>query len=116
MNLISRFYDEASVFDDSLIIIALFLIFNKKTDDNIIELKTKLEDLVLSDSIVDSMIELQENYRTKEFKQIVNQLSDIDGLIQRYYINDNILKHNKQVIKSIRKRYKLKRKQNAKSK
>ncbi len=116
MNLISRFYDEASVFDDSLIIIALFLIFNKKTDDNIIELKTKLEDLVLSDSIVDSMIELQENYRSKEFKQIVNQLSDIDGLIQRYYINDNILKHNKQVIKSIRKRYKLKRKQNAKSK
>ena len=116
MTLIKRFYDECAVFDDSLLIVALFLIFNRQTNDNIVELKTKLEDLDLTESILEGMLNVQDNYRIKEFKAIVSQLSDIDGLIQRYYINDEILKHNKMIIKNIRKRYKLKRKQNVKSK
>jgi hypothetical protein len=103
---IQRFYDEVIVFNDSLIIVALFLIFNKQTKCDIVELKDKLENLEISDSMIDNMLIVQENYTAKEFKLIVKQLTNLDGLIKRYQVNQTILKFNTTIIKKIRKRYK----------
>jgi hypothetical protein len=103
---IQKFYDEVLVFNDSPVIVALFLIFNMKSNCNIVELKDKIENLTIADDILEGMLVVQENYTTKEFKQIITQLSGLDGIIRRYKINDPILKFNKSIIKKIRKKYK----------
>ena len=104
MSLIKQFYDEIAVFDDSYLILALFMIFNKETNQDIVTLKSDLEDLIINENTIEMMLRVQENYNSKDFKRIIRQLSDIDGLIMRYKINENILKANKQIAKRARKK------------
>lgn len=108
---IERFYDITSDFNDSLSLIAILLIVNKKTELNFIDLKYKLCELEFNSDMIDDIEEVSLSIRSEDLGRLIRLISPIDGLFVREKPRDI-----PSVITEGRKRYKNKRTAKAKRK
>lgn len=82
-NLIERYYDTCSDFNDSLSLIAILLIVNKKSELTFPELKNHLSELAFKADTIDSIEELALSIESSDMGRLIRLLSPIDLLFVR---------------------------------
>ena len=83
IQLIERFYDISSDFDDSISLIALALIFTKRSDLDFVTLKNKLCDLELTQELIESIEDLAISTLSEDMLRLIRLISPIDNLFVR---------------------------------
>lgn len=81
--LINRYYDIASDFNDSISLIAILLIINKKSELSFPELKEYLGNLELGLKIVEDIEDIALSIQSSEMGRLIRLLSPIDLLFVR---------------------------------
>lgn len=81
--LVERYYDISSDFNDSLSLIAILLIINKKSELTFPELKTHLNELDFKADIIDSIEEIALSTESHDMGRLIRLLSPIDQLFAR---------------------------------
>lgn len=81
--LVERYYDISSDFNDSLSLIAILLIINKKSELTFPELKTHLNELEFKADIIDSIEEIALSTESHDMGRLIRLLSPIDQLLVR---------------------------------
>lgn len=83
IELVERFYDIASDFNDSLSLIAIMLIVTKRSELDFVELKTTLCDLEFDGALVDQIEDLACSTPSHDMGRLIRLLSPIDKLFVR---------------------------------
>ena len=81
--LINRYYDIASDFNDSISLIAILLIINKKSEMTFPELKSYLSDLDLDLKTVEDIEDITLSIQSSDMGRLIRLLSPIDLLFVR---------------------------------
>jgi hypothetical protein len=81
--LIDRYYEIASDFNDSISLISILLIINKKSELTFPELKAHLVDLDFNSDLLDDIEDVALSIESQELKRLVRLLSPIDQLFVR---------------------------------
>lgn len=82
-NLIERYYDTCSDFNDSLSLIAILLIINKKSELTFPELKNLLNELEFEEDIIDHIEDMALSIESYDMGRLIRLLSPIDQLFVR---------------------------------
>jgi len=100
-HLIDRYYDLASDFNDSLSLIAILLIINKKSELTFPELKTQLSELEFNSDMIDSIEEVALLIESHDMGRLIRLLSPIDQLFVRERPRDipSIITKGREVMK-----------------
>lgn len=80
--MINRYYDIASDFGDSLCLIAILLIINKKTDLNFVEMVEMLNSLKFDGGTLDNMEDLALMINNNDMRVFIKQILPLDRLIE----------------------------------
>lgn len=81
--LIERYYDVCSDFNDSLSLIAILLIINKKSELSFPDLKTLLNELEFEEDIVNHIEDLTLSIKSEDMGRLIRLISPIDKLFVR---------------------------------
>lgn len=81
--LVERYYDISSDFNDSLSLIAILLIINKKSELTFPELKTHLNELEFKSDTIDNIEEIALTTESHDMGRLIRLLSPIDQLFVR---------------------------------
>lgn len=107
--LVERYYDISSDFNDSLSLIAILLIINKKSELTFPELKIHLNELEFKKDLIDNIEEISLTTESHEMGRLIRLLSPIDQLFVRErprdipsVITEGRKKFKKKVIKMVR--------------
>lgn len=103
--LVERYYDISSDFNDSLSLIAILLIINKKSELTFPELKTHLNELEFKKDMIDNIEEIALSTESHEMGRLIRLLSPIDQLFVREKPRDipSIITEGRKKIKTKKK-------------
>lgn len=107
--LIERYYDISSDFNDSISLISILLILNKKSELTFPELKNNLSELEFKSDTVDSIEDVALSIESHDMGRLIRLLSPIDQLFARErprdipsVITEGRKKMKKKVIKMVK--------------
>lgn len=83
LELIERYYDIASDFNDSISLVAVLLIIHGKTDLNFVDIKKQLSELEFDKSTIDAIEDIACSTPSHEMGRLIRLLSPIDQLLVR---------------------------------
>lgn len=83
INLITRYYDISSDFNDSISLMVMLLIINKKSELEFHELKDTLSNLEFDDVLLDNLEDVALNIESHDMGRLIRLLSPVDKLFVR---------------------------------
>lgn len=101
INLITRYYDISSDFNDSISLMVVLLIINKKSELEFHELKDTLSNLEFDDVLLDNLEDVALNIESHDMGRLIRLLSPVDKLFVREKPRDipNIVTEGRKKIK-----------------